>query len=533
MAKNLNVSLAFTADASQARAELNALKKSLNELVSGTALKTPDFKFTKDIQDATRAAAQLKIQLDSAMNVKTGNLDLTKFSESMAKSGMSLEKYQNQLYQLGPAGEKAFADLTRSITMADVPLKRSNKLLSELWTTMKNTARWQLTSSAMHGFMGAVQSAYGYAQDLNESLNEIRIVTGASTDKMAQFAKEANNAAKALSTTTTDYTNASLIFYQQGLTDSQVKERTDITIKMANAAGASAEKVSDQLTAVWNNFYDGSKSLEYYADVMTALGAATASSTDEISEGLQKFAAVADTVGLSYEYATAALATITSNTRESADVVGNALKTLFARIQGLQLGETLEDGTDLNKYSQALDKVGISIYDANGGLKTMDDTLDEMAAKWDTLSNVQQTALAQAVAGVRQYTQLIALMENWNNGDSDSMVANLQTADNASGALQEQADIYADSWEASSKRVKASLEAVYSSLLNDKFFIGLNNGIADVVDGVKIFIDSLGGVKGLLLAIGSVVTNVFSKQIAQSLQNAAFSLKGFPNPLSH
>jgi hypothetical protein len=40
--------------------------------------------------------------------------------------------------------------------MADVPLKRSSKLLDELWTTMKNTARWQLTSSAMHGFMGAV-----------------------------------------------------------------------------------------------------------------------------------------------------------------------------------------------------------------------------------------------------------------------------------------------------------------------------------------------------------------------------------------
>ena len=52
---------------------------------------------------------------------------------------------------------------------------------------------------------------------------------------------------------------------------------------MANAAGESAEKISDQLTAVWNNFYDGSQSLEYYADVMTALGAATASSTDEIS----------------------------------------------------------------------------------------------------------------------------------------------------------------------------------------------------------------------------------------------------------
>jgi hypothetical protein len=55
---------------------------------------------------------------------------------------------------------------------------------------------------------------------------------------------------------------------------------------MANAARESASKVSDQLTAVWNNFYDGSKSLEYYADVMTKLGAYTASSTDEISAGI-------------------------------------------------------------------------------------------------------------------------------------------------------------------------------------------------------------------------------------------------------
>jgi TP901 family phage tail tape measure protein len=120
------------------------------------------------------------------------------------------------------------------------------------------------------------------------------------------------------------------------------------------------------MTAVWNNFYDGSKSLEYYADVMTALGAATASSTEEIAGGLEKFAAIADTIGLSYEYAASALATITSNTRQSEEVVGTALKTIFARIQGLNLGETLEDGTTLNKYSEALDKVGIKLFDASG-----------------------------------------------------------------------------------------------------------------------------------------------------------------------
>jgi TP901 family phage tail tape measure protein len=140
------------------------------------------------------------------------------------------------------------------------------------------------------------------------------------------------------------------------------------------------------MTAIWNNYDNGTKSLTHYADVMTALGAATASSTDEIAGGLEKFASIADMIGLSFDNAAAALATITATTRQSEDVVGTALKTIFARIQGLNLGETLDDGTTLNKYSAALDKVGISIYDAGGGLKDMDTILAEMGAKWESLN---------------------------------------------------------------------------------------------------------------------------------------------------
>jgi TP901 family phage tail tape measure protein len=136
---------------------------------------------------------------------------------------------------------------------------------------------------------------------------------------------------------------------------------------MANVTGQSAEVVSNQLTAIWNNFNKaGTESYEKYADILTALGAATASSTDEIAGGLEKFAGVAETIGLSYEYAASALATITMNSRESEDVVGTALKTIFSRIQGLNLGETLDDGTTLNKYSSALLTIGVSIKDQAG-----------------------------------------------------------------------------------------------------------------------------------------------------------------------
>lgn len=519
MAKQLNVSLAFTADTEKARAQLQDLQKSLEKLISTTNTNTSNLGLTKELAAATTEASKLKIMLESATSA-SGGLDLGKFNQELKKSGMELKDYAEILSSLGPEGSKTFAKLAQSITTANVPLKQTNKLLNEFAITMKNTVRWQLSSSMLHGFMGAVSGALGYAKDLNKSLNDIRIVTGYNTDQMAKFAEEANRAAKALSSTTTDYTNASLIYYQQGLPEDEIAKRTEVTLKMANAAGVSAQTVSDQMTAVWNNFDDGSKSLEYYADVMTALGAATASSTDEISAGLNKFAAVAETVGLSYEYATAALATVTATTRESADVVGTAFKTLFARIQGLKLGETLDDGTTLNKYSEALAKVGISIFETNGEMKSMNNILDEMGTKWGTMSKDQQTALAQTVAGVRQYTQLMALMNNW-----DYFKENVEVAKESTGTLQKQAEIYAESWEASSKRVKAAAEGIYDKLLDEQFFIGVNKILEGTLSQVGNLVDGLGGLPGVLSVISSLMLKAFGKDIVNSMERMAYNIK--------
>lgn len=522
MAKQLNsyqVNLQFTADSKQAQQQLQNLQSQLTSLINQASATGSTLGVTKEIQEGINAAAQLKVKLQEATDVNTGKLDLTKFSHSLDRSKIKLKDYANTLSDLGPEGAEAFMSLARSISMADAPLFKVRGLLGDLFVTLKNTARWQISSSILHGFMGAVSTAYGYAQDLNESLNNIRIVTGQSSEEMAKFAKEANTAAKVLSTTTTKYTDAALIYYQQGLDDEQVKERTDITIKMANVARESAETVSDQMTAVWNNFYDGSQSLEHYADAMVRLGADTASSTDEIAGGLEKFAAVANTIGLSFDNAAAALATITATTRQSEDVVGTSLKTIFARIQGLKLGDTLEDGTTLNQYSQALEKVGINIKNSSGELKDMDDLLQEMGEKWDTISKSQQVALAQQVAGVRQYTQLIALMDNF-----DYYQENLERAQNADGSLDKQADIYAESWEAAGKRLRASLESVFTDIISDDFFIDLTDALAKIVNAVDWLIDNLGGLKGLLATISTIVFKLMGDQIASKLRNVGDSL---------
>ena len=518
MAKQLNVNLGFTADVSQAKKQLVDLKKQIDDLIKNP-IEAQGLGLTKEIRDASLAAATLKEQLNEATNVKTGRLDLGKFNDSLKASGYNLRDYKEALMSLGPQGQKTFAALAQSITTAEIPLKRSNALLAEFGTTIKNTARWQLSSSILHGFIGSLESAYGYAEDLNKSLNDIRIVSGQSADQMAKFAKQANESAKALSASTLAYTDASLIYYQQGLDEKSVKERTDATIKMSNITGESVKDVSSYMTAMWNNFKEGSRSLESYADVMTALGSATASSTEEIAGGLEKFAAIAETAGLSFDYAATAMATVVDKTRQSEEVVGTAFKTIFARMQDLELGKTLDDGTTLGTYSQALEKIGINIKTASGEVKDMDDILDELGAKWGSLSSDAQLATAQAVAGTRQYNQLLALMNNW-----DAFQSNLAIAKGSEGTLEEQAEIYAESWEAARKRVLASAQGIYEEILNDDFFIDINNGFANMLDTIDHVIDKMGGVKGILLTLGTIFLSVYKNQIGESLKNAQYSI---------
>ena len=520
MAKNINVKLTFSADTKAAQQQMAQLQQTLNN-IAATPIKNSGLKgTTADIQAAANKAIELKIALQNATNVNTGKLNFTKFSQELKKNKTSLQDYAMHLQKLGPQGVQAFSQLASSIRQSETPLVNLQGKMAALGQTFMNTVKWSISSSLIQGVTRAFTSTIDYAKELNKSLTDIRIVTGKSVQDVSRFAVEANKAAKALSATTDEYAKASLIYFQQGLNDSAVAERTETTLKLAKVVGEEASTVSEWMTAIWNNFDDGSRSLENYADVLAKLGAATASSADEIAGGLEKFAAVAETVGLSYEYAASALATITAETRQSEDVVGTALKTIFARVESLKLGETLDDGTTLGKYSEALEKVGVNIKDSNGQLKEMDTILNDIGTTWGVLNRDQQVALAQEVAGIRQYSQFMALMDNW-----DVMEENVGLAKEANGALSEQHDIWETGIEGATSRVKEELNEIKNSLLGENDLLPLLNVAEGFLDFIGDLVDSLGGLPGLLSIVASVGLKIWGPQAAAGLQNMVSGIK--------
>jgi hypothetical protein len=74
---------------------------------------------------------------------------------------------------MGPKGQKAFSELSKAISMAELSTKKANGALHNFGITLMNTIKWQAASSMIHGVMGAMSSAVGHIEKLDKALNSI------------------------------------------------------------------------------------------------------------------------------------------------------------------------------------------------------------------------------------------------------------------------------------------------------------------------------------------------------------------------
>lgn len=501
-------------------------KKSLQEIANLSARtysgETDFDKVRGSLTQIRSTASTVEKALTKAFNPKLNSLSIQTFNKELKSSNLTLNSIYKDFSKLGSQGEKAFRDLTSQVLTTNRQLKETGHFIDSLGETLMNTVKWQIATNAVNTITGSVSRAYGYVKSLDSSLNDIRIVTGKSADEMDAFAESANKAAKNLKKQTTDYTNASLIYYQQGLTDEEVQARTEVTLKAANVTQQSAAAVSEELTAVWNGYKVAAEDAELYVDKLAKVAANTASDLQELSVGMSKVASSASSMGVDIDQLAGQMSTIISVTRQAPESVGTALKTIYARLGDLKVeGGEDEWGTTFGDVSGQLKEVGIDVTTATGDLRDMGEVIEEVGEKWQTWTGAQKQAIAIVMAGKRQYNNLFALFDNWNKYTE---AVNLST--NAVGTLQKQQDIYAQSTKAKLAELSAATEGVYDSLLDATSINNVVEGLTAVVSLMETFIDSIGGGQTVLMGLGSLAMQIFSKQFGESI---ARSITNFQN----
>lgn len=520
--KKMKYTIDFQLNVTDAKQQLNTLKQSLDKmsLMPADPMKT----LTPSLQQASQAATTLKKHLDAATNVNTGKLDLSKFSIGLKAAGMDMKSLASSLVNGGQQGTQAFLQLQNAILNSQNSTKRLDFMMSKLGKTLSSNIRWQLSSAAIQAVTSSISSAVHFSKELNKNLTDIRIVTGDSAEQMEKFANQANKTAKAIGSTTNEIIKANLIYRQQGDSLELAAKKGELTAKAANVAfDVSSKEMSEYLTAIWNSYKVGSNELEIFVDKLAKVGAMTATDMAEVSTAMQKVAATANAVGVSYDQLLSTVATVSSATRLSAETVGTAFKTIYARMGDLKLnGSLVEDGltVKLGTVSSTLKQVGVNVLDSSGNLRDMGLVVEEVGNKWSTLTKAEQAALAEALAGKRQYTQLFALFENW-----DEYKNTLEEVSTAQGTLNEQNEIAMDSMEGALKRLKTAGEANVMNIVDSDAIITAVNAIASLAEWFDKFTDSVGGFGNLLKGIGGVLVSYFSPQISQGLATGFLTVR--------
>lgn len=507
--------LKTTLDSSGLTKLQSEIKKVQTELRNLTTYST-SVQLNKPVKEAIKDLDKLQTAIARSYNSKLGMLDTTKLKSNFKDLNLNLSSLQRSFNATGATGQIAFNNLLGRLGNLDTGLKTVSKTTDKVMNTLGNTFRWGIIASGFQSIMNSAHEAVQYVKDLDTSLTNIMMVTDYSKQQMNEYAKSANEAAKALGSTTVAMTDATLVFAQQGFDLNKSDQLAQLSTKLANASQQDTATTSDQITAYMNaygldnNIEKLSSALDSWAEVANV----SAADVQELATASQKAASTANTVGVNMDQLAAQIATIESVTREAPENIGNGLKTIYARFSDISMGETLDDGVDLGQVTGALEKVGVSVIGSDGKMREVGSIMEDLMKVWSNIDSTQKNAIATTLAGKYQLSRFEALMNR-----SDMYNEYKSASQNADGTLDVMNEKYVDSLEGRMNKLQATFEETIGKFSETDDFYGLIDGLTTAIDLMNQLIDTIGGGKSALLGLGAVAGKVFSTSIGRGINN--------------
>lgn len=359
-----------------------------------------------------------------------------------------------------------------------------------------------------------ISQAVSTIKEIDQALTTQAMVSGMTRKETYGLLKSYQQLADQCGATTTEVAQVATAYFRQGKTAQEALTLTKTAVTAAKVAGISTAESVDYLTTAVNGFNLSAKDAMRVSDKFAALAATAAVSYDELATALSKVASQANLAGMSMDYTLALLTKGIETTRESAESIGTALKTVLARMREISdYGATLEDGVSLNNVETQLAYVNISLRDNSGELRNTEAVLDELGKKWSSLSSNQQAAIAKALAGTRQQSRLIAMMSDYERTTELAVIAQQSL-----GATQAQAAEYLQGMEAATNRVTTAYQHLITAVTSSDAIISIVNTIGDVLNNIADFLSTDAGIGFAIATIVGMGATMLSNWIAQKIE---------------
>ncbi|MGG4499023.1 phage tail tape measure protein [Brevibacillus reuszeri] len=366
-------------------------------------------------------------------------------------------------------------------------------------------------------------SALKAGMEFEASMSEVKAITGATGSDLEALEAKAKELGKNTKFSATEAAEGLKGLADAGWSSQEMLSGIDGVMTLATASGESLAKASDVVTTSMKEFGLSANQSGQFVDVLAAASSQTHTSVAMLGESFKTVAPVAGALGYSAEDTAIALG-LMSNAGIKAGEAGKSLQTALNNMT-----------SPTKEMSAVMDKLGISMTDNHGNMKSLDAVMQDLRSAFGGLDADQQAAYASTLFGKDAMAGMLGIIQaseaDYNNlslainnstGEAKQMADTMQ--DNAKGGLTE----LNSAIESVSLQVADILLPVFRDIVElvtnvVEWFASFDEKTQKIIVGVGLFAAAIGPV---LIGLGSLITTVGSIVQAFDTISGVFSKVG-------
>lgn len=350
---------------------------------------------------------------------------------------------------LGKSAEKSgdnFKGAKKNIKSYEDAVKDLKSAMDDVAGDIKNVAAVAGGAVAAVGTatVGAVGAAAEVGSGFEKSMSRVEAISGATGNDLERLRAAAETMGANTSKTASESADALSYMALAGWKTEEMLTGLEPILRASEAGEMDLATCSDLVTDSMSAMGVSVNDLSHYLDVVAAAQSNSNTNMQQLLEAFIECGGSAHNFGLNVEDLSTVLG-VMANRGIKGTEAGTALNSIFVNM----LGST-------QKTAEAMDTLGLSLYDNEGNMKDVTEVLKEMGGALASATDEQRNNLEAMLGGKTQITALQAMV-NGLNGEYDDLSETLYDCD---GALLKTAKTMQDNLTGNVTAMQSALEGL-------------------------------------------------------------------------
>ena len=398
--------------------------------------------------------------------------------------------------------------------------KHNRSFFDELKANAAKMGTWMILGGVLAGVMRGITGLSDAVIDLNTAMTELKKVTDETDEAYDAFLTSAADKAVEIGTSYSNLVTSTSSFARLGYTMEDAASLAEVA-NIYNVVGdevGSIDEATNSIISTMKAFGIEAENAMTIVDKFNKIGNEFAISSGGIGSAMQRSASAMAAANNTIDQSIA-LMVAANNVIQDPDVVGTMWKTVSMRIRGavteledagLETEAMAESTASLQKQVKALTNVdglgGFDIMADADNFKSTYDIILGISKVWKDMSDIDQAALLELLAGKRQGNALAAAITNMKDA-----VDVLEASVNAEGSAMEEHGRWMESIQAKQQVFQAQYEEFANTLLNSELFTLTYDAGTGILGFLTEIVDTLGAIPSLITALTPLFNKTFFK----------------------